>query len=396
MLDNFCAAIRCHMRNDFQSATKLYNQCIESGFRAAEALHYFGILLVQCGFEDQGSTLIRQSRAHALMHNKVDHNEQLLIDPQIARNRIERELISSALLPYPLRQTGTVDDWRHCRMLDFIAALASTAPESHWLTIGDQYGHDAQRIAENGVKNVTPSGLSTEYLAQAKAFGAISNFLMIDAERIDLPDRSFDFVSCKEALHHMPRPFLAIYEMLRVARIAVCLVAEPTDPLIDWQPEGKPVKLTREFYTDIRAGDAIRYLSESGETLSTRLTDWWEDGPLNYVYTISEREMGKLMRGYGLFAMATKSLNDFYNRDWASAKAQVGSEGFDKTVEQITLYDRLCELTGSPKSRLTCILFKQPPSPATREALGATGFKITMTRTRLLPIEWPDDVRDIS
>jgi hypothetical protein len=47
-----------------------------------------------------------------------------------------------------------------------------------------------------------------------------------NAECLTYPPQSFDVVICKEGLHHLPRPILGLYEMLRVCRKAA-IVIEP-------------------------------------------------------------------------------------------------------------------------------------------------------------------------
>jgi SAM-dependent methyltransferase len=41
------------------------------------------------------------------------------------------------------------------------------------------------------------------------------NFQKENAEQLSFEDESFDFVLCKEAYHHFPRPMIALYEMIR-------------------------------------------------------------------------------------------------------------------------------------------------------------------------------------
>jgi SAM-dependent methyltransferase len=53
-----------------------------------------------------------------------------------------------------------------------------------------------------------------------------------NCERLGYPSRSFDLVFCKESLHHLARPVLGLYEMLRVCREAA-LVIEPYDTQLD-------------------------------------------------------------------------------------------------------------------------------------------------------------------
>ncbi|MCX7986598.1 MAG: class I SAM-dependent methyltransferase, partial [Bacteroidales bacterium] len=51
-----------------------------------------------------------------------------------------------------------------------------------------------------------------------------------NAEQLSVPDNSYDYVSCREALHHFPRPYLALYEMLRVSKKGIIII-EPIDIL---------------------------------------------------------------------------------------------------------------------------------------------------------------------
>lgn len=53
-----------------------------------------------------------------------------------------------------------------------------------------------------------------------------------NCERLAFASGSFDLVFCKESLHHLPRPVLGLYEMLRVCRGAA-LFLEPFDSQLD-------------------------------------------------------------------------------------------------------------------------------------------------------------------
>lgn len=53
-----------------------------------------------------------------------------------------------------------------------------------------------------------------------------------NCEHLGFASRSFDLVFCKESLHHLARPVLGLYEMLRVCREAA-LVVEPYDTQLD-------------------------------------------------------------------------------------------------------------------------------------------------------------------
>ena len=53
----------------------------------------------------------------------------------------------------------------------------------------------------------------------------------VNAECTDIPSKSFDLVLVKEGLHHLARPILGLYEMLRITNDA-SIVIEPADTFL--------------------------------------------------------------------------------------------------------------------------------------------------------------------
>jgi SAM-dependent methyltransferase len=219
--------------------------------------HHLGLMLIQNGHVDVGETLLADSDRHANQQHKqlFEHNRKALRGAPSTKIETDLEFndISARYQPYSF---NTVGDWRHKRMLEFANAFSSS--NYTWLTFGDHYCHDAKRLALHDVRNITVSSLSTVSLEEAARLGEVSEFLSLNAERMDLADQSFDFVVCKESLHHMPRPYLAIYEMLRIARHGVFFI-EPTDPLIDWSIGNLSVSINRKFLVDPIVGSSVRY-----------------------------------------------------------------------------------------------------------------------------------------
>ncbi|WP_158308790.1 methyltransferase domain-containing protein [Desulfocurvibacter africanus] len=56
----------------------------------------------------------------------------------------------------------------------------------------------------------------------------IPEYSVENAEKLSFANGSYDYLLCKEAFHHFPRPMIALYEMLRVARKGIVLI-EPND-----------------------------------------------------------------------------------------------------------------------------------------------------------------------
>ncbi len=98
------------------------------------------------------------------------------------------------------------------------------------LVIGGTW-EDAEFLICAGFNDITLSNLQLEPEEEAHSnLGAKVKLLAIDAEQIDLPDGSFDFVFAHEVLHHCRSPHKALCEMLRVSNRRVVLL-EPNDSL---------------------------------------------------------------------------------------------------------------------------------------------------------------------
>jgi len=382
---NLTTAFNFHLKNEFQSALNIYSAILKIESKNIYANHFLGILLIQNGHFDQGLTHINLSiQSNHVFAPEAEHNLKLFSSSIEAKYSQDFNFFVEDD-PYAHRSPGTVNDWRHLRMLEFTACFKNI--DLTWLTIGDHYGHDALLIKDHGNQRVTPSSLNTSQLINAQKLGLIDNFLCINAEKIELADNSFDYVVCKEALHHMPRPYMAIYEMLRVARKGLCFI-EPSDPLIDWSP-GPQNTLSRKIIDNSIVGKSIQYLDPKGQEIYSKFLDWWEDGAFNYVYTMSKREVSKISQGLGIPSYATLGFNDVYREEWASQAFEEESEGFKNTMEQITLHDQLCSVSGMPQNYVTGLLFKETPPPSIVQNLSNLKFDFQITRTRYIPLKWP-------
>jgi ubiquinone/menaquinone biosynthesis C-methylase UbiE len=175
---------------------------------------------------------------------------------------------------------STVNHWRHTRLLEPVLGVLRGLAKHSWLTIGDGAGMDAWRLLQAGFTDVTATDLDDTVLRQTHASGHITKFKVENAESLSYADNSIDFILCKEALHHMSRPYAAIYEMLRVARYGFVIV-EPQDPWIDWPCR---TDLTQPQYESVG----------------------------NYVYQFSRRELEKIGYGSNVTGVATKQLIDVY------------------------------------------------------------------------------------
>jgi predicted O-linked N-acetylglucosamine transferase (SPINDLY family)/ubiquinone/menaquinone biosynthesis C-methylase UbiE len=176
-----------------------------------------------------------------------------------------------------------VNFWRHTRLLSPVLEVLSLMKTHSWLTIGDGSGTDAWMLLRAGFQSVLATDLDEAVLAETQRRGYIRNFKVENAEALGFANDSFDFVLCKESLHHMNRPYAAIYEFLRVAKYGVVII-EPQDPWIDWPCR---TDATQPHYESVG----------------------------NYVYQFSSRELEKIAYGMNIAGIATKSLVDVYIPD---------------------------------------------------------------------------------
>jgi SAM-dependent methyltransferase len=222
---------------------------------------------------------------------------------------------------------STVNYWRHTRLLSPVLEVLYDLKDFSWLTIGDGAGTDSWRLQKAGFKNVTASDLSDSLLIESNKRGYINNYSVINAEKIDLPDDYFDFILCKETLHHMSNPYQAIHECLRVAKFGVVLI-EPQDPWID-----PPVESNKDMPSYEEVG--------------------------NYVYTFSKREIEKIAYGLNLRGVATKGQTDAYIPGCEFAHCIPGDEIWEETQKAIELHQNYISQKLSKGSYIQAILFNQ-------------------------------------
>lgn len=255
--------------------------------------------------------------------------------------------------------SDTVDAWRHRRMYSTLNPLLNTEPAT-WLTIGDgRYGKDSRYICEKG-GDVTASDIDDSLLNEAHKIGFISKFCKENAESLSFEDSTFDYVFCKESLHHFPRPMLALYEMLRVASRGVVLI-EPNDRFISYS-------LLRNIFTPV----FNRLLSFVGKSIDK--FNFEEFG--NYVYPVSQRELEKVALGMNYRYLAFKGINDSYLYGVEFEKVSENGSLLRKLKFRILVQDLLAKLRIKDPDMLVAIIFKQPPSAALSRRLNNDGFKM--------------------
>lgn len=252
----------------------------------------------------------------------------------------------------------TVDYWRHERMFAPIRSLVESDPSATWLTVGDgRYGSDARRLI-SWRANATASDISDSKLQQAHDAGLLPYFRKENAEAMNCTDNSYDYVLCKEAYHHFPRPAVALYEMLRVSRRGVVLI-EPND---QFSPQG----IGQFAFTKAREL-VVRLCGHR----SAR-DEFEESG--NYVYRLSVREVEKIATAINLPTIAVHYMNDYYMPAGRNICVGTGSSVERRTKLMIALHDLAARLHLKPYRVIIAVIFRSSPPSELTHRLKKAGF----------------------
>lgn len=256
------------------------------------------------------------------------------------------------------KQSPTINYYLHRRLFSLAEPL--TERGDTWLTIGDGYGFDANFLFDQGCI-VTATDISPTFLETSKNEGLFQHYSVENAEKLSFPDDSFDYVFCKEAFHHFPRPYQAVYEMIRVARKGIILI-EPHDPI-----SRMPLLLAMRNVLDSCRTDLLERYWKNRYSFE-------EVG--NYVFKLSERECEKMAMGLHLPAVAFKGIqNNYYNKSVADQPANESSAAFRKLSSTIRFHTALSKLGLMPYQVLGAIIFKQKPDSATIDKLNSEKYR---------------------
>lgn len=270
-------------------------------------------------------------------------------------------------------QTDTVDAWRHERMYACIDPILSLFPESKWLTVGDgRFGKDAHYILSKGHEALA-SDISDTLLKIGAERGFIRDFKVANAESLPFESGSFDFVLCKESYHHFPRPMLALYEMIRVAKKGVVLIEPCEAPTL-----ASKSRIIKGLVKDLLLRIGLSSFLRTGNVSLIRGYDNSFEDVGNYVYTISEREIEKTALGMGYTSCAFKGLNDYYEKGLEFEKAAENSPVFLKVKENIDRAGSRCKNTfgGKTHDLLIAVMFKQPLDAIAIQNFTKFGFTV--------------------
>ena len=237
---------------------------------------------------------------------------------------------------------GTLDKWRHERILKLLKPFLRDK-SCKWLTIGDgRCGTDANYILRKGCE-VHATDISDKLLRIGSEKGFIKSYGAENAENLSFDDNSYDYVLIKEAFHHLPRPWLGLYEAFRVCRKAVIII-EPSDK-----------KGFYKYFSNI-----IKFL------IRRRVTNHSFEPIGNYVYSINILELEKFLLRMHYTNISTNKVIDSYfpGVEYIKLDSKNFRERFliKKLKFQILLKEIFCILKLGHSGLIVAALFKNKPS----------------------------------
>ena len=89
---------------------------------------------------------------------------------------------------------------------------------------------EARALRKHAFDEIVLSGITppSDELENCIAGDERCSYIQENSECLSLASQSFDLVICKEGIHHLARPVLGVYEMLRITRDSI-LVIEPSE-----------------------------------------------------------------------------------------------------------------------------------------------------------------------
>lgn len=254
-------------------------------------------------------------------------------------------------------------------MYDSLKPLILGHPKATWLTLGDgRFGSDAHYLESYGL-DVLATDISTTKLEIGLKDGFIKKFQHENAEKLSFSDDSFDFVLCKESYHHFPRPAIALYEMIRVAKMGIVLI-EPNDPTIRTHSHNRVIPSLYQLWLSIKNEIKIGL----GKEPYYPPANYEVSG--NYVYTISPRELEKVALGINLPTLAFKEQDDSYVKGIESESVSENGKLFRQIKKNIKNAERKSRLGLKHYGLLTSIIFKQPIDIKLGDLLKTHGYSI--------------------
>lgn len=267
----------------------------------------------------------------------------------------------------------TVDFWLHNKMYETVRPVAAFYRSGKWMTVGDgRYGLDSIRLKKIfSLSDILATDLGSQMLAMGKDRGLLDRYAVEDAERLSFPDNSFDVLFCKESFHHLPRPWLGVYEMIRVCKSAVILI-EPLDcPTVKISKMAYFLSFPKSLFAKLRGQGALPNIVE----INPPDHAFEESG--NYMYSVSISEVEKLVHGLDLGGMAWLPYNIVYEKGCEFEEAVPENPTFQKILKETAAFDRNCKAHPAyfKYNMATFVIFKGAIDRGLRADMETFGFQ---------------------
>ncbi|PUV23006.1 class I SAM-dependent methyltransferase [Sphingobacterium athyrii] len=256
---------------------------------------------------------------------------------------------------------GSINHWLQNLFFNCLNPFTNNK-NAKWLTLGDAYGHDARYLLDQNIQDVTASDLDDSFLKVSHEEEFIKDFSAQNAESLTLEDESVDYILCKESYHHFPRPYAALYEMIRVARKAIIII-EPQDP--------------------ISKMPSLLYLANLLGRINDRtINKIWKnrfsyEKVGNFVYKVSEREFEKFAAGLNLPMIAIKKINPNF---WFPGSEHIKADRKEKVFRRILFRKKIRDLFSNwgvlPSQTLSIAVFKNMPDDSLKKSLIEEGYRL--------------------
>lgn len=242
------------------------------------------------------------------------------------------------LLPYGRRKDNTFGQLVANKELIELEPFVRTLAGEKAISVCDGRAVEASYLKSNGLI-VTATDLYAGDLRRAFESGEIDDFSEENAESLSYETEAFDWGIVKAGLHHLARPIIGIYELLRVSKKGV-FILEGHD--------GYLLRVLRKYLFPGR--------------------DWEPCG--NYVYRFRERELAKLCLSLNIPAYAVKTSFGVWNRKQESIyKGELGYR------LRVLFYRFLNYVLASQGNNFTGLIFKIVPTQYQIGLLKHSGFR---------------------
>lgn len=275
---------------------------------------------------------------------------------EIYQRRKKEALQNLVVPPVPHGESTnpTLGQWRQERTMTPLRPLLQDGRQ--WLTIGDgNMASEASWLYQQGV-DAHATDLAADLLEVASQLNLITSWSQENAESLTFPDESFDYVLIKEALHHLPRPWLALYEAFRVCRKGVILL----------EPNGEHPRLL---------SSSIRRLRRQPSTIHYRF-----ETVGNFVYAPNPIELEKFLLGLGGLQISFYFYNDYWLSPEADESPMVGGTLYQqklrRTVRRTIWWRNMIARIGLvPFGKLGCVMFKRQAANQLARSMTLSGWR---------------------